>query len=96
MFLHLKFVMFFWDNLIYRNVILSPHNVIIILNNKLYRITEVVPPSSISLISAKKYIKVVSHTGNFFLFMIHSQSEKGCIHIHGLHDRPLHIVETSG
>jgi hypothetical protein len=37
-----------------------PHSVIITLNRKLYRIPEVVPPSVISLIFAKKCKKVIS------------------------------------
>jgi hypothetical protein len=37
-----------------------PHSVIITLNRKLYRIPEAVPPSAISLISAKKCRKVIS------------------------------------
>jgi hypothetical protein len=53
-----------------------PHNVIITLNRKLYRIPEADPPSDISLISAKQCRKVISQTGNFFFFVIHSQSKK--------------------
>jgi hypothetical protein len=45
------------------------------LNGKLYRIPEVVPPSGISLISAKQCGKVISQTGNFVFFVIHSQNE---------------------
>jgi hypothetical protein len=52
-----------------------PHSVIITLDNKLYRTPEVVPPTTISLISTKKCRKVISHTRNFFFFMIYSQSE---------------------
>jgi hypothetical protein len=52
-----------------------PRNVIITLNKKLYRIPEVVPPSVISLISAKKCKKVISQTGKFVFFVIHSQNE---------------------
>jgi hypothetical protein len=44
-----------------------PHSVIITLNRKLYRIPEAVPPSTISLISAKQRRKVISQTGNFCL-----------------------------
>jgi hypothetical protein len=53
-----------------------PHNVIITLNRKLYRIPEVVPPSVISLISTKQCRKVISQTEKFVFFMIHSQSER--------------------
>jgi hypothetical protein len=49
-----------------------PHSVIITLNRKLYRIPEAVPPSAISLISAKKCRKVISQTGKFVFFMIRS------------------------
>jgi hypothetical protein len=49
-----------------------PHNVIITLNMKLYRISEAVPPSVISLISAKQCRKVISQTENFVFFVIHS------------------------
>ena len=52
-----------------------PHSVIITLNRKLYRIPEAVPPSVISLISAKKCRKVISQMGNFVFFMIHSQNK---------------------
>jgi hypothetical protein len=46
------------------------------LNRKLYRIPEVVPPSDISLISAKQCRKVISQTEKFVFFVIRSQSEK--------------------
>jgi hypothetical protein len=52
-----------------------PHNVIITLNKKLYRIPETVPPNDISLISAKQCRKVISQTGKFVFFMIPSQNE---------------------
>jgi hypothetical protein len=47
-----------------------PHNVIITLNRKLYKILEVVPPSDISLISTKQCRKINSQTGKFVFFMI--------------------------
>jgi hypothetical protein len=53
-----------------------PRSVIITLNRKLYRIPEAVPPSVISLISAKKCRKVISQMGKFVFFMIHSQNKK--------------------
>jgi hypothetical protein len=53
-----------------------PRSVIITLNMKLYRISKVVPPSAISLISAKKCRKFISQTGKFVFFMILSQSER--------------------
>jgi hypothetical protein len=56
-----------------------PCSVIITLNRKLYMIPEVVPPSVISLISAKKCRKVISQTGKFVFFMIRSQNERKII-----------------
>jgi hypothetical protein len=53
-----------------------PHSVIITLNRKLYRIPEAVPPSAISLISAKKCRKVISQMGKFVFFMILSQNKR--------------------
>jgi hypothetical protein len=53
-----------------------PRSVIITLNRKLYRIPEAIPPSVISLISAKQCRKVISQTEKFFFFVIHSQSER--------------------
>jgi hypothetical protein len=50
-----------------------PRSVIITLNRKLYRIPEAFPPSAISLISSKKYQKVISQTRKFIFFMIYSQ-----------------------
>jgi hypothetical protein len=54
-----------------------PHSVIITLDRKLYRIPEVVPPTSISLISSKQCRKVISQTGKFFFFMIDSLKVSG-------------------
>jgi hypothetical protein len=56
-----------------------PQSVIITLNRKLYRIPEAVPPSAISLIFAKQCRKVISQTGKFVFFMIHSQNERKII-----------------
>jgi hypothetical protein len=53
-----------------------PHSVIITLNRKLYRIPEAVPPSVISLISAKKCRKFMSQTGKFVFFIILSQNKR--------------------
>jgi hypothetical protein len=53
-----------------------PHSVIINLNKKLYRIPEAIHPSSISLISTKQCRKVISQTGKFIFFVIHSQSKR--------------------
>jgi hypothetical protein len=47
-----------------------PRSVIITLNRKLYRILEAVPPSVISLISAKQCRKVISQMMKFVFFVI--------------------------
>jgi hypothetical protein len=52
-----------------------PRSVIITLNRKLYMIPEVVPPSVISLISAKQCRKVISQMGKFVFFVILSQNK---------------------
>ena len=52
-----------------------PCSVIITLWKRLYRIPEVAPKASISLISAKQCMKVIAQKGKFFLFMVRSQSE---------------------
>ena len=46
------------------------------MNKKLYRIPEAVPPSVISLISAKQCKKVISQMGKFVFFMIRSQNKR--------------------
>ena len=43
---------------------------------KLYRIPKAVPPSVISLISAKQCKKVISQTGKFVFFVIHSHNKR--------------------
>jgi hypothetical protein len=53
-----------------------PRSVIIPLNRKLYRIPKAIPPSAISLISTKKCRKVISQTGKFVFFVIHSRNEQ--------------------
>jgi hypothetical protein len=45
----------------------------------LYRIPKAIPPSVISLISAKKCRKVISQMGNFVFFVILSQNERNII-----------------
>ena len=52
-----------------------PRSVIITLDKQLYRIPEVAPPTTISLIYAKQCRKVISQTGKFFFFMIFSKNE---------------------
>jgi hypothetical protein len=54
----------------------KPRSVIITSNRKLYEIPKAVPPSGISLISTKQCRKVISQTGKFVFFMIHSQNKK--------------------
>jgi hypothetical protein len=53
-----------------------PRSVITTLKKKLYIIPEAVPPSVISLISAKKCGKVISQTRKFVFFVIFSQTGK--------------------
>jgi hypothetical protein len=53
-----------------------PHSVIITLDRKLYRITEVVPSTAISLISSKQWTKFISQIKKFVFFMIHTQIEQ--------------------
>ena len=52
-----------------------PHVVIITLGNKLYRIPKVAPPTSISLVHAKKCSKLISQTEKFFFLMIQPQGK---------------------
>ena len=51
-----------------------PRAVIISLNNSLYRIPEVAPPTATSLITDKKGSKLISQTRKF-ICMVHSQSK---------------------
>jgi hypothetical protein len=53
-----------------------PCSVIITLGRQLYTIPEVVPPTNISLISAKKCSKVISQTGKFIFFVIRAHSKQ--------------------
>jgi hypothetical protein len=53
-----------------------PCSVIVTLGRKIYRIPEIAPPTTISLVLAKKCKKFISYTGKFVLFMIHSQGER--------------------
>jgi hypothetical protein len=56
-----------------------PYSVIITLGRQLYRIPEVMPPTAISLISAKKCSKVISQIGKFVFFVICAHSKKKVI-----------------
>jgi hypothetical protein len=53
-----------------------PRSFIITLNMKLYKIPEAVPPSVISLISARQCRKVISQNEKFVFFVIRSQSKR--------------------
>ena len=53
-----------------------PRSVIISLENKIYRILEMIPTIAVSLIIVKQYRKVISLTGKFILFMIRSKGER--------------------
>jgi hypothetical protein len=58
---------YLWNHVVYES---RPHSVTITLDRKLYRIPEVVPSNSISLISAKKCRKVISQIEKFVYFVI--------------------------
>jgi hypothetical protein len=47
-----------------------PHAVIITLGNKLYRISEIAPPTTISLVTAKQCSKLICKTKKFVFLMI--------------------------
>ena len=53
-----------------------PRAVIVTLGNKLYRIPEVAPPTTISLVTAKKCSKLISKAKKFVFLMIHPQGKK--------------------
>eukprot|EP00253_Pinus_taeda_P015692 PITA_15692 len=53
-----------------------PSVVIITLGNKLYRIPEVAPPTTISLITSKQCSNIISKTGKFVFLMICPQGKK--------------------
>jgi hypothetical protein len=53
-----------------------PHSVIITLGRQLYMIPEVAPPTTISLISARKCSKAISQNGKFVFFVIRAHSKK--------------------
>ena len=52
-----------------------PRAVIISLDNSLYRIPEVAPPTATSLITAKKGSKLISQTRKFIFCLVRSQSK---------------------
>ena len=54
----------------------SMHHIFIItLGIKLYKIPEVAPPTTISLIFAKQCSKVISHIGKCVLFVIYTHTK---------------------
>lgn len=53
-----------------------PCPVIVTLGNNLYRIPEVAPPTTISLVTAKQCSKIISKTMKFFFLTIHPQEKK--------------------
>jgi hypothetical protein len=53
-----------------------PRVVIITLGNKLYRIPEIAPPTTISLVTAKQCSKLISKTRKFVFLMIHPQGKR--------------------
>jgi hypothetical protein len=55
---------------------LDPCSFIITLGRKLYTIPEIASPTAISLISAKKFSKVISQNEKFFFFVIHAHSKQ--------------------
>jgi len=55
---------------------LRPRTIIFTLGNKLYKILEVAPPTTISLVTAKQCSKLISKTGKFVFFMICPQGKK--------------------
>lgn len=56
-----------------------PCSVIITLGKRLYRILEVGPKDSISLISSKQCRKVIAQIGKFVIFMVLSQCENNIV-----------------
>jgi hypothetical protein len=53
-----------------------PRVVIITLGNKLYRIPEIAPPTTISLVTAKQCSKLISKTRKFVFLMIRPQGKR--------------------
>ena len=54
----------------------GPRAVIITLGNKLYRILEIAPPTTISLVTEKQCSKLIAKTTKFVFVMIHPQGKK--------------------
>jgi Iap family predicted aminopeptidase len=72
-----------------------PCNVIVTLGHRLYNVPEVVPTTSIPLISVKECHKVISKTSKFVFFMIQSKGEwKVTMTTHSLSPRPFYTIEV--
>jgi hypothetical protein len=56
-----------------------PHVVIITLGNNLYRIPEIAPPTTISLVTAKQCSKLIYKTRKFVFLMIHPQGKRNIV-----------------
>jgi hypothetical protein len=57
----------------------KPHVFIITLGNKLYRIPEIAPPTTISLVTAKQCSKLISKTRKFVFLMIHPHGKRNTV-----------------
>jgi hypothetical protein len=53
-----------------------PHAIIITLGNKLYRILEIAPPTTIYLVTAKQCSKIIAKTRKFVFLMINPRENK--------------------
>jgi hypothetical protein len=53
-----------------------PRAVFITLGNKLYRILEIAPPTTISLVTAKQCSKLIAKTKKFVFLMIRPHGKK--------------------
>ena len=56
-----------------------PHDVIITLGNKMYKIPEIAPPTTISLVTTKQCSKLISKTRKFFFLMIYPQGKRNTV-----------------
>jgi hypothetical protein len=72
-----------------------PHSVIITLGKQLYTIAKAASPIAISVIYAKQCIKVISKTGKFILFLIHSWQKVVSTSVTSTRE-PLFVVEGNG
>jgi len=56
-----------------------PRAVIIALGNKLYRIPEIAPPTTISLVTTKQCSKLISKTRKFVFLMIFPEGKRNTV-----------------